>query len=156
MSFETTRLRIRMASQNEMRSILEGETDPELKTAYGEMLQGCLDHPEQWQWYAIWLIETKDGLRVGDLCFKGFPPDGGVEIGYGILEPFQRKGYASEAVDGAVRWALAQPGVTRVEAETDPDNLASQRVLARCGFLPTGEMGEEGPRFVKRKAEAPT
>ena len=44
-------------------------------------------------------------------------------------------------------WALKQPDVIRVEAETEPDNLASQRVLEKCGFLPSGTVGEEGPRF---------
>ena len=39
----------------------------------------------------------------------------------------------------------------RVEAETDPENTASQSVLRRCGFVMTGDFGEEGPRFVLRK-----
>jgi len=55
-----------------------------------------------------------------------------------------------EAVKAAVDWALMQDGVLRVEAETEPDNTASQRVLAKCGFVPNGIMGEEGPRYVRR------
>ena len=35
--------------------------------------------------------------------------------------------------------------------ETDPGNTASQAVLRRVGFVPTGTMGEEGPRFILRK-----
>jgi len=31
---------------------------------------------------------------------------------------------------------------------TDPDNKASQRVLAKAGFIANGVMGLEGPRFV--------
>ena len=46
------------------------------------------------------------------------------------------------------KWALSQPGVIRVEAETDSNNIASQRVLEKAGFIPTGTIGEEGPRFV--------
>lgn len=38
-----------------------------------------------------------------------------------------------------------------VEAETAPDNKASQRVLEKCGFVPDGTTGEEGPRFVLEK-----
>ena len=55
------------------------------------------------------------------------------------------------AVDTAVEWALRQPGVCRVEAETDPENQKSQRVLEKCGFVPSGTIGEEGPRFYKEK-----
>ena len=146
---ETARLRLRVALHNEMVQFISGQTDEILAAAYREMLQGALDHPEQWNWYAIWMMEEKSGKHVGDLCFKGLNPDGSVEIGYGILEDFWGRGYATEAVRAAVEWALQQPGVTRVEAETEPENAASQRVLAKCGFLPTGTLGKEGPRFVR-------
>lgn len=43
-----------------------------------------------------------------------------------------------------------QPGITAVEAETDADNEASKRVLSKLGFAPTGQFGDEGPRFVLR------
>ncbi|MBQ6568743.1 MAG: GNAT family N-acetyltransferase, partial [Clostridia bacterium] len=75
--------------------------------------------------------------------------NGTVEIGYGVLEEYQGQGYATEAVCAAVNRALQQPDITRVEAETEPDNQASRRVLEKCGFLPTGTVGEEGPRFFK-------
>lgn len=130
---------------------IEAQTDGALKTAYMEMLQGCLDHPGQWEWYAVWTVGLKGGPRVGDLSFKGFNSDGSVEIGYGIDEGYRGRGYASEAVGAAVTWALRQGGVTRVEAETEPGNAASQRVLEKCGFVPTGTTGEEGPRFVRSK-----
>ena len=45
----------------------------------------------------------------------------------------------------------ATDGVTAVEAETDTGNAASQAVLRWVGFVPTGTMGEEGPRFILRK-----
>ena len=147
MILETERLRIRTASQKEMTELIEKETDAVLKTAYKEMLQGSMEHPEQWEWYAIWMIESKDGKHLGDLSFKGLGPDSAVEIGYGISEEFRDRGFATEAVDAAAKWALRQPGIKCVEAETDPDNRASQRVLEKCGFLPEGVIGEEGPRF---------
>lgn len=144
---ETKRLKIYPASREQMEAYIAAETDAELKKAYTEMLLGCLQNPNQWEWYAMWMIEQRDGTYIGDLCFKGLGANGVVEIGYGILEECQGQGYATEAVGAAVNWALQQPGVTRVEAETAPDNSASQRVLEKCGFLPSGTLGEEGPRF---------
>ena len=151
MTIETTRLKIYAASQDEMIRMIDVQTDDILRKAYQEMLQGCLDHPEHWLWYVIWIIERKDGSHLGDLSFKGFNDDGSVEIGYGIDEAHQGQGYATEAVNAAVMWALQQPGVTRVEAETEPDNKASQRVLEKCGFIPSEIDGEEGPRFVRTR-----
>ncbi|MBR5410576.1 MAG: GNAT family N-acetyltransferase [Clostridia bacterium] len=149
MVVETKRLKIHTATREEMTAIIEEQSDDVLKTAYREMLQGCMEHPDQWEWFAIWVIESKDGIHIGDLCFKGLGPAGSAEIGYGISEEFRDKGFATEAVDAAVNWALAQPDVKSVEAETEPDNRASQRVLEKCGFVPTGAIGEEGPRFIK-------
>ena len=149
MIIETKRLRIYPASWKQMDEIITAETDAGLKAAYMQMLDGCLQHPDQWEWYAMWMIELRDETHIGDLCFKGLHADGMTEIGYGILEDYQGRGYASEAVDAAVAWALRQAAVTRVEAETEPDNRASQRVLEKCGFLPTGAFGEEGPRFYR-------
>ena len=146
---ETKRLRIYPAAREQMEACIAAETDPELKKAYTEMLEGCLRHPAQWQWYAMWMIDLQDGTHIGDLCFKGLDANGTAEIGYGVLEDCQGQGFATEAVGAAVAWALQQPAVTRVEAETEPDNRASQRVLEKCGFHPSGVVGEEGPRFFR-------
>ncbi len=149
MTIETERLIVYPISDDEIRSFIEEETDEELKTAYSEMLQGCLDDPENRLWYTVWNIALKSepGTVVGDLCFKGLGADGMVEIGYGLREGFCGNGYMTEAVRAVCKWALAQNGVTCVESETDPDNAASQRVLENSGFVPTGTIGEEDPRF---------
>ena len=144
----TARLNIEAASDDEMRLLIEKQTSEEMKAAYGEMLAGCLANPEQRQWYAVWFLRLKTGETIGDYCFKGLLPDSSTKIGY-VLEPgYWGKGYATEAVIAAVDWALKQPGVKRIEAETEPGNIASQRVLEKAGFIPNGTNGEEGPRFV--------
>ena len=95
---ETNRLKLYAASLEMMKSFIEAQTVDILKTAYTEMLNGCLNHSEQWEWYAIWMIELKDGTHIGELCFKGLSADGIAEIGYGISEEYQNSGYATEAV----------------------------------------------------------
>lgn len=153
MKVESERLILYPASDGEMRELMENQRDPELRQAYAEMLQGCLDEPRNRIWYAAWYMELKaePGTIIGDFCFKGLNPDGMVELGYGLREGYCGKGYMSEAVQAISAWALAQDGVTRVESETAPDNAASQRVLVRAGYVPTGEIGEEGPRFAYRR-----
>ena len=94
----TERLCIYPASQEQMEAMITSEQDAELKKAYSEMRDGCLQHPDQWDWYAIWMIEKTDGTHIGNLCFKGLRENGVAEIGYGILEAFQGQGYATEAV----------------------------------------------------------
>ena len=140
----TERLTIYSASQEQMEAMIASEQNEELKKAYTdmiaseqneelkkaytEMLEGCLRHPDQWDWYAMWMIEKTDGTQIGDLCFKGLREDGIAEIGYGILEEYQGQGYAREAAQAACRWAFLHPDIRSLEAETDAG-------------------GEEGPRF---------
>ena len=130
-----------------MEKFIASQTVEELKAAYTEMLDGCLEHPGQWEWHAIWMIELKDGTHIGELCFKGLDSGGVAEIGYGVAEEYQGQGYATEAVKAASAWAFQNPAVTALEAETDAANTASKRVLEKCGFIATGETGEEGPRY---------
>jgi RimJ/RimL family protein N-acetyltransferase len=83
--------------------------------------------------YQIVLVEA--GLVVGDIGFHNAPDaDGSVEIGYGVVPGIRGQGIATEAVRALTVWALAQPGVVEVRAETDLNNTASQRVLDRSGF----------------------
>ena len=145
---QTKRLKIYVASQDEMEQFIESQFNDVLKQAYTEMLNGCLNNPDQWEWYAIWMIELKDGTHIGELFFKGLDSDGIAEIGYGISEKYQNNGYAAEAVKAVLEWAFKNPYVISVEAETDPENAASKRVLEKCGFILNGKTGEEGPRYI--------
>ena len=72
---KTERLRIYTASKEAMEKLIKSQTDGEMRKAYSEMLDGCLKHPEQWEWYAAWIIELNDGTFIGDLCFKGITPE---------------------------------------------------------------------------------
>ncbi len=100
MRLESERLFLYPASDEEMERIINNEKDPELKQAYSEMLQGCINEPENRIWYAMWFIELKDspGTIVGDFCFKGISPDGMIEIGYGLKKGFCGNGYMTETV----------------------------------------------------------
>ena len=148
----TERLCIYPASWKQMDTMIASEQDEELKKAYTEMLEGCLRHPDQWDWYAIWMIELKDCTHIGELCFKGIDEFGSTEIGYGIADEYQDYGYATEAVTDAVSWALRQNKINCVSAEVDKENIASIRVLEKSGFEPTGRIGEEGLLYIRRKS----
>ena len=150
MLIKTKRLNIYPASNEQMESLISYQTVPELREAYQQMLEGCLEHPCQREWYAIWNIELNDESKavVGNLSFKGIGTDGIIEIGYGINSEYECQGFMTEAVSAVVRWANAKEGVKLIEAETEESNVASRRVLEKSGFIPNGKMGEEGPRYV--------
>jgi RimJ/RimL family protein N-acetyltransferase len=81
---------------------------------------------------------------LGSVIFHGQPDaEGLVEVGYGVEEGQQGKGYATEAVGAAVTWALAQPQVLAVQATTLPFHIPSIRVLEKIGMHRVGERDHE-------------
>jgi RimJ/RimL family protein N-acetyltransferase len=57
-----------------------------------------------------------------------------VEVGFGIATSEQRKGYATEGVARVCAWGLERFSLPAIVGVTDEENVASQRVLIRCGF----------------------
>ena len=59
-------------------------------------------------------------------------------VGYWVSRSHQRRGLATAAVGEMVRIAFTELGLHRVQADTLTDNIASQTVLARNGFVRIG------------------
>ncbi len=94
------------------------------------------------------VVERLSARGVGGCGFKGPPDaDGTVELAYGIDQAHRGRGYAAEAAAALAAFAFASGRVRRVCAHTKPGNVASERVLARCGFHYVGEVAdpEDGP-----------
>ncbi|MBA3529232.1 MAG: GNAT family N-acetyltransferase [Propionibacteriaceae bacterium] len=87
---------------------------------------------------AWWLHQVVfDGRVVGDVGFHGPPAAAGpaeVEIGYNVVAGLRGCGIATQACAMLVAQAW-RDGAEVVVAETERDNVASQRVLQRCGFV---------------------
>jgi len=104
-------------------------------------------YPEQAGWLSwFWVLRgDAEAVLVGSGGFKGCPnPDGTIEVGYSILPQYQGRGYATEAVSGLLSWAFAHAEVSRVIAETLPNNERSIRLLEKLGFLRAGQGSEPG------------
>lgn len=72
---------------------------------------------------------------VGRAGFHGPPGElRRVEVTYEIEPPHRRRGYARAALEAVVARAAADPGVDLVRAVIRPDNHASRRLVAQCGF----------------------
>ena len=101
------------------------------------------DDPSELPWLYRAAVLRSSGEMVARGGFHA-PPDAGgaVEIGYRVDPGARRQGLATELAAGLLGWAGAQ-GAARCLASTAPDNLASQAVLARLGFVRTGEWMDE-------------
>lgn len=99
-----------------------------------------------------WLHQiVVDDLVVGDVGFHGPPGDTGlveVELGYHVVRGLRGQGIATQAC-GLLLQQAWRDDAWAVRAETEADNVASQRVLLRAGFRDEG-----GLRFVLTRPEA--
>ena len=90
------------------------------------------------------MLLLKPSLQtIGHIRFHGRPVEGAVEYGYVVFTPWRGQGYATEAAEGVMRWAAERHGVRRFVASVAPDNAASQRVVAKLGFVRVGQQVDE-------------
>ena len=61
--------------------------------------------------------------------------DGEWEIGYHIGEGFRNRGFATEAVKAFLPQIMQLLGIKRIKGICLAENIPSQRVMERCGFL---------------------
>jgi [ribosomal protein S5]-alanine N-acetyltransferase len=66
-------------------------------------------------------------------------------LGFYAFEPHARRGYMSEGIGLVLRHAFATLGLHRVEANVQPDNVASMAFVERLGFRREGY----SPRYLK-------
>ncbi len=87
--------------------------------------------------YVLAIEHRTSAALIGHVGFS--PLHGDVEIGFSIAQKFQGQGFASEAVEGASRWALKTFALDRIVGITAVANTASRRTLARAGFVHEGD-----------------
>jgi RimJ/RimL family protein N-acetyltransferase len=101
-----------------------------------DQLEASKKDIDKYYWNSLWLLILKENnTAVGSISFKGSPNiEGEVEIGYGLGKEYEHNGYMTEGVKAVCHWALMQNNVSHIIAETDSNNLPSQRILEKCGF----------------------
>ena len=71
------------------------------------------------------------GMGVNSMGYRG-------RIGYWVARPARGQGVCTRALRTLSRWALDELRLERLELITDPDNVASQRVAEKVGFMREG------------------
>jgi ribosomal-protein-alanine N-acetyltransferase len=89
---------------------------------------------------AFYLLVAEDGSVLGrfNLLFAG---DATAELGYRVAQHVAGRGVATAAVRDLCQLAAARHGLRRLRAATSRENAASQKVLAKAGFVPVGPAG---------------
>jgi ribosomal-protein-alanine N-acetyltransferase len=150
---ETRRLRLPLWTAADVAAIRGGERRPGWHPQFPR--EDDVDAASLWQEGDPWSSRsiTRAEVVVGSIGFYGPPqpaedevPE--VEVGYGLVEDARGAGYATEALAAMV--AAAESAGARVRASVRPDNHASVRVLAKCGFTQLRGSTEDGELVMAR------
>jgi len=89
---------------------------------------------------AFYVLVAGDGSVLGrfNLFFTG---DGTANLGYRVAEQVAGRGVATAAVRELCALAAARHGLRTLRAATSSQNIGSQKVLAKAGFVPVGPAG---------------
>ena len=86
--------------------------------------------------YPLFLFRQKDGQIIGGVTLSNIrrqPAQAGT-LGYWVGEAYAMQGYMTEALSLVRDHAFAALDLSRLEGACLPDNVASRRLLERCGF----------------------
>ena len=97
--------------------------------------------------FGLWAVEQRRTGDVIGVAGLGHLWDGAeIEVGYRFLRAHWGQGYATEAARAAIAFGFAELGLERIVAVTEPQNVASRRVMEKCGLTFVGvSVHEERP-----------
>jgi ribosomal-protein-alanine N-acetyltransferase len=93
-----------------------------------------------------WAITIKGNPKMIGIIgiYKIYPENHRAEIGYMILPETFGKGYTTEAIKVVLEYGFEQMDLHSMEAIIDPDNIASEKVLQKNGFVKEAHILENG------------
>jgi RimJ/RimL family protein N-acetyltransferase len=137
---------LRIVEKEDLPLFTEWFNDPEVFGEYNPLRQmsrteaeKILDNPNELKPF---IIEKKDGNKIGFITHFYVLHIAGrqLEIGYSLVPSERGKGYCSEAAKIMLDYLFLSKEIMRIQAHTDPRNVASQKVLEKAGFKKEGTL----------------
>jgi RimJ/RimL family protein N-acetyltransferase len=153
MEIRTERLLLRQPRASDLQAVVTACRDPEIPrfipfvpVPYGEAdAEAFLESVDrEWQGSEsrTFAICEEDGPLEGVVTVR--LRDGG-SMGYWLAPSARGRGLMAEAVRAVVGLAREEHGIRRLFLTTHPDNIASQRVAERAGFVRIGWTRHDPP-----------
>jgi [ribosomal protein S5]-alanine N-acetyltransferase len=91
-----------------------------------------------------WVVTLRGDEAVVGTCalFRIDARHRRAEIGYSLRADHWGRGLAGEAVSLMLDWTFRTLGLHRIEADIDPRNASSRKLLTRLGFASEGQLRE--------------
>ncbi|MES2679066.1 MAG: GNAT family N-acetyltransferase [Bacteroidota bacterium] len=147
---ETERLLLREILPEDEEALFELDSDPDVHRYVGKrpvetreqikMVIAFIRQQYEDNGIGRWaVIEKTTGQLIGWAGLKLFTDEvNGIkdfhELGYRFMKKHWGKGYATEASKAIVNYGFEELGLTDIYGMTDPENLASKKVLEKTGL----------------------
>jgi RimJ/RimL family protein N-acetyltransferase len=153
-TLETPRLRLRWMTQADVPALFDIFSSPEVTrywsfSAYTEMAQAerllrqihkCFEERSLFQWG---FARREDDRVIGTCTLAELSgPHRRASLGYALNHAYWGQGYGREAVNRVVEFGFTTLELHRLEADVDPHNPSSIKVLEGLGFQREGYQRE--------------
>ena len=148
---ETERLLLREFRYSDTESMMRNWiSDDEVQAMYGEpsyktkeevisLLDEYIGRNQSGYYYRWAVIEKESEECIGQIAYFLVSSDNRfAEIEYCIGKAFQHKGYATEATKAVINYGFDRIGLNKVQICVRPSNIASFKVIEKCGFMKDG------------------
>jgi len=155
---ETARLALRRFTPDDLDTLVRLHADPvvtrylggvkDRATTEAQMRTRILEYYDQHPGLSVWAtIERASGQVAGFHVLNHIQGETDLQVGYALFTEFWGRGYATEMTVALLRHGYATLGLRQVNAITDRDNVASQRVLLKAGLDRRGERSFAHPAY---------
>jgi len=143
---ETERLVIRPMIVTDVPALKEWLSEPSVYTYWGKGPSRSEKNPELMfekdekpnKSFHLGIAEKTNDKVIGDIWVYLIENDRMASIAIRISELFRGKGYGTEALEAMTRFCFENTELKRLNAEVDVRNIASWRMLEKCGYIREG------------------
>lgn len=151
---ETERLILKKIQPEDKNEIFEIYSSIDAMKYFGKNPYTSLSEAEDMIERVLKAFQNKEGIRWG-ITLKQFDKligSGGfwkllkdhlrAEIGYDLNPVYWKKGIMSEALEAMIEFGFKKMNLHTIEANIDPANIASEKLLEKMGFKKEGHITE--------------
>ena len=146
LTLETERLLLRRFDERDIEPLVAMDLDPEVRRYLGNDLwdpdelrkraERAVHTPRDFGPLGFFAVTEKpDPAFLGWVCLKDLDGSDEIEVGYRYRQAAWGRGIATEAARAVVAHGFGPGKLDRIVAVTNRDNVASQRVLEKCGLV---------------------
>ncbi len=148
---ETERLVLKEIEMPHTYDVYQLFTDERVVKTFGYRMEPTLEDARLTITHWRKMLENDEGVRwgmylkptmalIGNMGFKNIDNDQTqVSIGYALQPYHWRKGYTFEALQTLIHYAFAHMGIRKIEATIFTNNISSENLLKKLGFMLTAQ-----------------